>query len=72
MKCKERILKEPGASSPVSGLMSLQSVKEKFHSDESAATVFVRAGPAGKGEGAAPWSLFRQSGPFLGGGIVQV
>ena len=35
--------------------MSLQSVKEKFHSDESAATVFVPAGPAGKGEGAAPW-----------------
>ena len=33
--------------------MRLQSVKEKFHSDESAATVFVRAGPAGKGEGAA-------------------
>lgn len=50
VKCKERIYKEPGASSCASGLMRLKSVKEKFHSDDSAATVFFPPGPAGKGE----------------------
>lgn len=30
--------------------MRLVSVKEKFHSDDSAATVFFPVGPAGKGE----------------------
>lgn len=31
-------------------VMRLVSVKEKFHSDDSAATVFFPVGPAGKGE----------------------